>query len=729
VKGHTITFYAFLLLFVIVGVGRLVAQDPDDVQNGIKAYGTYRGGDIDSVSMTNGNLTVDIPLYSYPQRGKVHFGYKLVYNNKNYTQRTTCSGGECITNVYPGVSGLKAVQDQGFATKETAIQETGSKVGFNYISLIAPDGASHILAALSSTGNGENETVDGTGLQYYNPVSGTYYATDANGTRYDFGTTIAQEDTNGNQIASSGIDTVGRNVLGTTGGSGTCPAGQLPVDNSSEWIVPGPNGGNSTFVLCLAEINVVTVYDVTDGTQVTANVDALQSLVLPNGTAWTFQYSSDGYGDLKQITLPTGGTISYNWGNRVACAGMEVPPRWLASRTVNANDGTGPQMWTYTYSGNGAPTTTVVDPLGNNTVYTNSYLSACSAYTTSVQYYQGSANLLKTVTTNYSSAVSPFSPSVGSNYMNIVPTQIITDWAANGKTSQVTKTYDSGFTFPSPRYNDPTVYTGIYGKVTVQQDYDYGTTSGQHGPLLKQTNTNYIWQSPNPNYSTYLNNNMLNLIYSTQITDGTNQMAYTQYGYDETATIASGLGPSQNLDTSVWTGTYRGNQTSVNRWLNLPTVQTLTSKTTYYDTGMPSVAKDPLLNPTTYFYSSSFQDAYVTQVENALGQSIYYNYDYDTGLKISTTDLNGQITTDGYDVDWRLLSDIRPTGGGQTSFCYTDLGGSTCTQGGAPYQVVITKEITSSLNETATAIVDGLGRLAHTQLNSDPGGVDYVDDT
>ncbi len=133
---------------------------------------------------------------------------------------------------------------------------------------------------------------------------------------------------------------------------------------------------------------------------------------------------------------------------------------------------------------------------------------------------------------------------------------------------------------------------------------------------------------------------MMNLVYSSQTTDGTNQMAYTQYGHDETATIASGMGASQNLETAVWTCTHRGNQTSENRWRNLPTVQTLTSTTNYYDTGMPSVAKDPLLNATTYSYSSTFQDAYVTQVKNTLNQSAYINYDYNTGLLTSTTDPN-----------------------------------------------------------------------------------------
>jgi RHS repeat-associated protein len=720
---HAISFLSLLGLFVLGCTSSVVAQDPDDIQQGIKAYGTYRGGDMDSVSMTNGNLIVDIPLVSYPQRGKLHLDYKLIYNNRHYYQHTTCFIDTCTTHVVqPIVSPIAAVYGQSFSTNQVVIQVNKTEQ-FSSDSLVASDGASHQLST-----NGE--TVDATGFN-----SGARGVADANGTSYP--ANYAQEDVNGNQITvpNGSLDTVGRSIplgsgqyTGNGNGPGNCPGGPLPVYANVPWVVPGPTGGTSTFLFCWAQVYVWYSYSVDDGTYLYKNMNYLQSVVLPNGTAWTFQYSSPS-GSLTQITFPAGGTISYVWIGQQSCTPISYPIPWVSSRTVNANDGTGNHTWNYSYS---YPLTmTVADPLGNNTVYTNTYESYCSAYTTNVQSYQGAvqpANLLKTVSTTYSRSVSPFSVVLGSNYMNIVPTQITTTWA-NGKTSQATEGYDSGFTFPSPRPGDNTVYTGIYGKVTVQKEYDYGTTPGVPGPLLRQTNTSYAWQSPNPNYSTYVSNNMLNLVYSTQITDGTNQKAYTQYGYDETATITSGMGASQNLDLSVWTGTLRGNQTSVNHWLNLPTVQTVTSKTTYYDTGMPSVAKDPLLNPTTYFYSSTFQDAYVTQVENALSQSTYHNYDYDTGSLTSTTDPNGQVTTDGFDIDWRLTSVTRPTGGGQTSFCYTDLGGSTCSQGSAPYQVVITKEITSAKNETATAIVDGLGRLAHTQLNSDPEGIDYVDDT
>ena len=541
-----------IVIFAIIGAGRSVAQDPDDIQNGIKAYGTYRGGEVDSVSMTNGNLTLDIPLVAYPQRGQLHLSYKLVYNNKNFSQITKCIGVDgCTTFVHSNSSGLAAVPEQGFGGTSVELNGLGD-VGFYSYSLSNTDGASHQLAGLSTT---NYESVDGTGLEDYIPSTGAGYVTDADGTRYgglglpeQAGT---QEDVNGNQISAAAgggvLDTVGRTIpplpttISATSGSGSCPSGPLPVSLYGQWVVPGPNGGTSTYLFCWVQVEAWVIYNSSTDTYASGSHPNLQSLVLPNGTAWTFQYSTDNNGDLVQITFPTGGTISYVWNGGGSCTGLLVPPRWLASRTVNANDGTGNHTWSYSYSG----PTTVTDPLGNNTVYTNTAESSCSFYTTQVQYYQGavlSSNLLKTVSTTYSRTGSPFS-SVGgpATYMNIVPTQVTTTWAANGKTNQITKGYDSGFTFPSPNGNG-LIYTGLYGKVIAQKEYDYGTSSGVPGPLLRQTNTNYAWQSPNPNSSSYLTNNLLNLVYSSQITDGTTQMAFTQYGHDETATIASGMG-------------------------------------------------------------------------------------------------------------------------------------------------------------------------------------------
>jgi hypothetical protein len=54
------------------------AQDLAGLEQGIKPYGAYNGGDIDSISMVNGKLTLHISLISYPRRcGNLHAGFSV----------------------------------------------------------------------------------------------------------------------------------------------------------------------------------------------------------------------------------------------------------------------------------------------------------------------------------------------------------------------------------------------------------------------------------------------------------------------------------------------------------------------------------------------------------------------------------------------------------------------------------------------------------------------------
>src|SRR5271155_630318 len=125
--------FCALVSVLMVGCAEwCAAQDPDYIQQGIKAYGTYQAGNIDVVSMTNGNLTIHIPLVSYPQRGKLDLGYYLVYNNKNYVVKTLQEGDQQVTMIdfmsdshfgVPLGSPLRPVADQEFITTETIVQE------------------------------------------------------------------------------------------------------------------------------------------------------------------------------------------------------------------------------------------------------------------------------------------------------------------------------------------------------------------------------------------------------------------------------------------------------------------------------------------------------------------------------------------------------------------------------------------------------------------------------
>ena len=343
---------------------------------------------------------------------------------------------------------------------------------------------------------------------------------------------------------------------------------------------------------------------------------------------------------------------------------------------------------------------------------------------------------LQTTNTAYSFSPDPYlAGAIPTGVINVVPTSITTIWPT-GSTKNVTKTYDSGFYFYNPAFGTA---GAIYGKVMSESDSDYG--SGSAGPLLRRTVYNYQ-AFANSSYLTY---NILDPLASEVVYDSASTQckgvantfcAYTYYGYDESSLKSSGI--STQHDSSPVNGSYRANQTSVHKWLNGSTVSQspcnvsvsngyLVSSKVFFDTGEVQQSSDPCGYATSFLYSSTYVGALPTTTTNPLNQNTTYTYDFNTGAMTSVTDPNLQTTTSQYDILTRLTQVSYPDGG-STSYCYTDTGGSTCTQSGAPYEVVITKAITSSpmLNETSTIVVDGLGRLSQTQLNSDPSGTTYT---
>jgi len=165
--------------------------------------------------------------------------------------------------------------------------------------------------------------------------------------------------------------------------------------------------------------------------------------------------------------------------------------RGLATRAIDAHDGTGPGTWSYSvvppsiinsYPGPASFTRTVTDPQGNQTVVLLSQFGTrCQFYESRVQQYQSSATLLKTVTTDYSYE-SENDPQLATGYvMNVVPIRVTTSWAG-GKTKKIEMTYDAGFTVNNLH--------GIYGNLIQKNEYDFG--SGGSGPLLRTTNYSVV---------------------------------------------------------------------------------------------------------------------------------------------------------------------------------------------------------------------------------------------
>ena len=496
-----------LLVFLFVFTPAFMAgQDLAGLEQGIKPYGSYENGDIDSISMVNGNLTLQIPLISYPQRGgKLHMGFTLLYSNPILQPYATCNPVQhtCTSSGYnvlyhwgPETGRLAIGLTNDFQPVMSSVSSSGG--GVQYYTVTEFDGAIHEMGQMN---NGSWISIDATGYSFtqqsgQNPGVGTVIGRDGN--RYN-NLTGTLEDTNGNEITantnSQGIvtswnDTLGRVIpaQGATPPNFIGCTGSQQTTNAALWAFPGPNGGTSEFKFCYASFNLsFTAPDCIDNaahsfcTPTSGPSSQLQSVVLPNGTAWTFEY--DNFGELSSITLPTGGTISYTWNYNASPCGFSSTyfdpstkvntllysyGRGVASRTVNANDGTGPHVWNYSITAGNPIQTIVTDPLGNDSVHIETQLgNTCSAYETEMDLYSGSHTngpLLKKTVTNYNYV---YDELYGGVAHNVVPTQVVTTDVASGKVSQETKTYDPGVTIPGinsqgQKSNDIALYGDVH---------------------------------------------------------------------------------------------------------------------------------------------------------------------------------------------------------------------------------------------------------------------------
>ena len=495
-------------------------------------------------------------------------------------------------------------------------------------------------------------------------------------------------------------------------------------------------------------------------------------MVQPNGTAWTFQYDSAnandstsiGYGDLLKIGFPTGGSITYTYESGTTYEGdydtgmLTTLSRLVATRTVDAGDGTGPHQWTYTWGGNPGGTlvasstdyeieNVVTSPLGDDTVHhITGFFGGPSLYETQTRYYQGShtsGTLLKTVNTDYSYSSNPFDMGpqvVPPTAINVVPIRVTTS-LPNGLTSKVETDYDSNsFTFHDPTWGLPlnpqqpfqnSMYPGTLGTVLARRQYDSGV--GAPGNLLNQTLTTYLWQ----NNSNYLNANLLDLPASVVVQDGAgNKVTETDTTYDESQYLTASNITTQHQAAP---NSVRGNLTTVSHWLNTSSNPVVTH-TNWYDTGEVYQAIDALGNATTHSYDSYYAGAYPTKTCNALSQCVSGTYDFNSGLLTSFTDQNASSQASGntpgdahntwnytYDSMFRMATAVGPLDNSlnhpETDFLYPNAttvqrckkqnsnGGSACSSNGWIVDY---------------AYFDGLGRTKQTRL-VDPEGDDFVD--
>lgn len=480
----------------------------------------------------------------------------------------------------------------------------------------------------------------------------------------------------------------------------------------------------------------------------------LAEIVLPNNLSYKFFYNN--YGELDKIIYPSGTYERHQYGTVPSLGYLVVPyeqgSRGLWSRWLSANgSGTDEAQWTYGYefpqqdnfvivatapgptgAANGVVTKTYLhnfpDPQ-NNFGYTDSRNGLACEERIYAPAAAGGALLRRSVTYWGQSLGGPYnrpSPGTGtySAWRNPRAERTATfllDTGGDALSTTTTSTYDTTYW-----WNVGLDRTNVteYGYINVDQ-YTAQNISWsnlatlQTGQLFRSTTTAYLTSDNN-----YRSRNILGLPTSNTISDSTGVVAQSTITYDESSYPLIGVGPVAGWNDPQ--STYRGNPTTISKWLNYPTPTWFQTHTQYDQFGNVRKVWDGMgrQSPSSEFdYSSSYFYAYATTTSTiapdpsgvhgqatALASSRVF--DLNTGLVTSSTDANGVTTSFEYnDPLYRLTKVIQPDGG-WTSTTYNDDPANTYVRTQTLQHTVPTQQVAESYQ-----YLDKLGRAVRSFVN------------
>jgi YD repeat-containing protein len=809
----------FVLFLLFSSCVPLSAQDsiPTAItptnNSGDLPYSTSIGTEVEHIDLSSGNLIVDIPFISVPGR-KMNFDFGVRYDARFWVDTTlnnqsawnpeqrnwltantigwTPSQGYLTYTYGPAscvITGGEINPGSGSGTTYASGQR-----GDNYI-FTDRHGVKHsFLVNLSLPGEcsrsdgagydfdssnyvGPSPAMDGWYASFSTPTPNPYIV-GPDGTSYFGGGTsggtsqlpagnyftdrAGESDLRGNSqiVAANGTDSVGRT-----------PVSQQINGNQIIYSINDSNGNLQTYTINLVAVQIATAFG-SSATEYNQQRQTVSSIVLPNKQSYGFLY--DSWGNITQLTLPTGATISYSWDTvTVGSSGNLV--RAVTKRTVQ-HDGVS-DVWNISFAPPTASgqTVTVTDPADSNGVSRQEiYTYDLTQHLSQIQYlssaggqpllqydltwdgltsWTGENNLLTSIkTTLENSQVSLRTFEYDLYGYTHQQWNCVGEWAtcaamANGGTLNGVPFVPAPPTYLPP----PTWFPGSHGNVTRIQEYDWG--QGAPGPLVRQTIRTYLHDDPNSGYFIATPNatkpgatlrNIANRVTSETIYDGSVSCEGTGTWTDDgngTITPAPQCKANQLAKTTVVydngdpaTYGYYGEPTSVSRWVNGPGGGSAITSYIYNGNGNVTSVTDPRGGTTQYIYGdasvgsstcpgTSGSNAYVVTKTNALQQQEGFSYYQCTGKIASHKDANDIAsarpgTQYGYDLMGRSSSVSYPDGG-QTTTTYNDA-----------LRTVDVKQLIAS-GETREVItqLDNLGRSIQSQLLPDPQGTYYTETT
>ncbi len=576
------------------------------------------------------------------------------------------------------------------------------------------------------------------------------------------------KDRNGNilQVTTSGgtttlTDSVGRNAVVISPLNSTTKTNTITVSGLS-------NSYNLQWGTASSNFTTGTV--VTGGYCSSSSIQAnsqtsqvVQTLTLPNGKSYQFSYDSK-YGLLNKIVYPSGGSVTYTWGENALAEDFSFPVNNVSgvsgafcsyeyglpaiTKRVVSFDGVNPaleQDFQYSTTWNNGSW------ISKQTIVTTKDLIGGQSFETAYSYVpmgtpnppngSGGPTPVEQKTTYYKDLGTTIAKTVTKAWLDEYRLACELDTLDNGLISGAFHSYGSSSLGP------------IIDQLTDKKEYDYGlitstsaclnSTTAPSGITPTRENViSYATFAATPSFPTAPS------IFdrpSQVITYGNGSRATeADYTYDQTAVSAVTNLSATTHDETNYSPSFntRGNATTVMKQC-FQGAQTCTNPATtftYDETGQILTMTDPCGNATcndmpsgvshttNYFYADNFDsnptsstNAYVPQITspptNSVNHIQKFKYAYADGQLVQSTDQNNQVSSYFYADPLRRLTETDFPDGGKTTIAHND---TTYNSSTPSPSVNATRAMTSSSNVTSLVAFDGLGHTVRSVLTSDP---------
>lgn len=306
--------------------------------------------------------------------------------------------------------------------------------------------------------------------------------------------------------------------------------------------------------------------------------------------------------------------------------------------------------------------------------------------------------------------------------------------SSNQKWTTTAWTQDNpSLTYPlNPRVTELNVYGAGQNRRRTTIHYDnsqyrqYGLPSevreyaADAETVIRQRFTDYELSQP------YLDRRIIGLVSKVQLTNGSEYLTKTTYGYDDPARLQSLSAAATQHDSSYSSSfTSRGNVTAVSRWdvndINNQ-AKRLTTYTNYYTTGTLASITDPIGHQSSITYTDSFSDgvlrntfAYPTTLTDAGNFSSHVQYNFDLGATTRTQSpapagqSQGLVRTMNYNSLGQLERITTTNNNAYKRFWY-----------GAEFRASYTSVNSVADEAYSVQVTDGMGRVIGA-LNNHPG--------